>query len=85
MVRALDLVMTLSGLDRPERGSWKQWVAAWWKSWQHGPPSHRIDFLLSLIERPERAARHDRYAFRVRFALMLLLFGGLILAATAWV
>lgn len=83
MVRALDVVMNLSGLDRPERGSWKQWVAAWWKSWQHGPPSHRIDFLLSLIDRPERAARHDRYAFRVRLALMLQLVGALLLAAAA--
>ncbi len=78
MVRALDVVMHLSGMDRPERGSLKQVLYAWWKSWQHGPPSHRIDFLLTLLDHPERAARHDRYAFRVRAALMLLLFGALV-------
>ena len=86
MVRALDLVMQLNGLDRPERGSLKQWICAWWKSWQHGPPSHRIDFLLSLLDEPERAARHDRYAFRVRVALMGLLLGALAggIAVLGW-
>ncbi len=86
MVRALDLVMQLNGLDRPERGSLRQWIYAWWKSWQHGPPSHRIDFLLSLLDEPERAARHDRYAFRVRVALMGLLFGALAggIAVLGW-
>ncbi len=83
MVRALDAVMNLNGLDRPERGSLRQWLYAWWKSWQHGPPSHRIDFLLSLLDRPERAARHDRFAFRVRVVLLTLLVGSLSGAASA--
>ena len=83
MVRALDAVMHLSGLDRPERGSWRQWLAAWWKSWQHGPPSHRIDFLMSLLDHPERAARHDRFAFRVRVGLMAALVAVLALAVSA--
>ena len=78
--------MQLNGLDRPERGSLRQWIYAWWKSWQHGPPSHRIDFLLSLLDEPERAARHDRYAFRVRVALMALLLGALAggIAVLGW-
>ncbi len=78
MVRALDLVMQLNGLDRPDRRSPRQWLYAWWKSWQHGPPSHRIDYLLSLIDRPDRAARHDRFAFRARVMLMALLCGALV-------
>ncbi len=82
MVRALDVVMHLSGLDRPERGSPKQLLYAWWKSWQHGPPSHRIDFLLTLLDHPERAARHDRYAFQLRVALAALLVGALVGAAS---
>jgi len=82
MVRALDVVMHLSGLDRPDRGSLKQVLYAWWKSWQHGPPSHRIDFLLTLLDRPERAARHDRYAFRLRVTLAALLCGALAGAAS---
>ena len=82
MVRALDMVMHLSGLDRPDRGSLKQVLYAWWKSWQHGPPSHRIDFLLTLIDCPERAAQHDRYAFRVRVALVVMLLGTLIATAS---
>ena len=82
MVRALDLVMALNGIARPEPGSQRQWLAAWWKSWQHGPPSHRIDFLLSLIERPDRAVRHDRFAFRLRLGLVLM--QSALLAAAAW-
>lgn len=77
MVRALDSVMQWNGLDRADRGSLRQWIFAWWKSWQHGPPSHRIDFLLTLVDHPERAARHDRIAFRVRIGLMALLLGAL--------
>ena len=82
MARALELVMHLSGLDRPQRGSIRQWLFAWWKSWQHGPPSHRIDFLLSLLEQPRRAARHDRFAFRVRVGLIVILLMTLIGTAT---
>ena len=83
MVRALDIVMQLNGLDRPDRSSLRQWLYAWWKSWQHGPPSHRIDYLLALIDRPEYAARHDRFAFRVRLVLMAGLIGAL--AGGVWV
>jgi len=74
MVRALDRVMVLNGWDGVQgRGNLFQRVMSWVRSWQHGPMAVRVDYLLGLIDRPERADRHDRKAFWVRLVLVLVL------------
>lgn len=76
MVRALDRVMVLNGWDGEHgRGNLFQRVLSWVRSWQHGPMAVRSDYLLELIDRPERADRHDRRAFWFRVVLAVVLFG----------
>ncbi len=74
MVRALEKVLVLNGWDAgPKRGNLFQRAMGWVRAWQHGPMTVRMDYLLGLIDRPERADRHDRKAFWVRVVLVLVL------------
>lgn len=76
MVRALDRVMVLNGWDGvPGRGNLFQRAMSWVRSWQHGPMAARSNYLLGLIDRPERADRHDRKAFWVRLVMAVALLG----------
>ncbi|MCU0705535.1 MAG: M48 family metallopeptidase [Fimbriiglobus sp.] len=74
MVRALEKVLMLNGWDAaPRRGNLFQRAMGWVRAWQHGPTTSRIDYLLGLIDQPERADRHDRRAFWVRVLLAIVL------------
>ncbi len=78
LVRALDHVAALNGMDGPPSGgsarrSVRQRAWAWVKAWQHGPISDRIEFLLQLSEDPSLADKTDRSAFRFRVGLMATL------------
>lgn len=76
MVRALEKVLVLNGWDAgPTRGNLVQRGIGWVRAWQHGPMTARIDYLLGLIDHPERADRHDRRAFWFRVLLLVLLLG----------
>jgi hypothetical protein len=89
LVRALDHVAVLNGIDGPPSGgavarSLRQRVWAWVKAWQHGPISDRIEFLLQLSEDPALADRTDRAAFRFRVGLMATLVTAVAVLGT-WV
>lgn len=76
MTRALEKVMLLNGQD-PTAGTGLRAMGrrllAWLRAWQHGPVPSRIEFLLKLLTQPDLAAKHDRYAFRVRLWVVLVL------------
>jgi STE24 endopeptidase len=42
-------------------------------AWQHGPPSERIDYLLSLIEQPQKAIAFQRRFFAMKVAILVIL------------
>lgn len=70
MARALERVVLLGGGGGDEKaGRWRR-VGAWVKAWQHGPATTRVNFLYRVADRPALADRHDRFAFRVRAALV---------------
>jgi len=76
MIRALDAVMSLNGIDDPEHsGRWRHLnrSLSWLRSWLHGPPRHRIAYLESLLDKPERADRHDRLVFWFRIGVFAVL------------
>lgn len=76
LIRALDRVAALNGMDNPASGGprgFRARVWAWLKAWQHGPIPDRIEFLLQLTEDPSLADRSDRRAFRFRVGLMVVL------------
>jgi Zn-dependent protease with chaperone function len=73
MVMALEAVTGMNGTDAAGRRSVSARWLAWFRSWQHGPPHARIEYLQSLMIHPERAADHERYAYRVRWGLALAL------------
>jgi Zn-dependent protease with chaperone function len=86
MVRALEKVMVLNGWE-PEvatagRRAWWRRAGGWLKAWQHGPMSVRVNYLLTVADRPDLASAHDRKAFRVRLVLVVVLTVTTALAAT---
>jgi STE24 endopeptidase len=84
MVMALEAVMGMNGLTAADakKSFAKRWIA-WFRSWQHGPPNARIEFLQSLMDKPELAAAHDRKAYRLRWGLALVLIAIILATGTA--
>jgi hypothetical protein len=84
MVMALEVVMGMNGMSDSDanRSFAKRWIA-WFRSWQHGPPNARIEFLQSLMDKPELALAHDRKAYRVRLIIALVLIAIILAIGTA--
>jgi Zn-dependent protease with chaperone function len=80
MARALDKVMLLNGWDSRPDGPERRWhrLGKWVRAWQHGTMANRIDYLGRVADRPDLADAHDRWAFWVRVAFVLVL--GVIVA-----
>ena len=82
MVMALEAVTGMNGMaPEARRGFAARWLA-WFRSWQHGPPNARIEYLQSLMVNPELARVHDRYAYRVRWGIAIVL-AAILAASTA--
>jgi Zn-dependent protease with chaperone function len=82
-VRALDRVHDLSGLSRETHPRWsvRQMLRsawAWVRHWQHAPVPRRVDYLLSLIDRPALEPRFQHRLFAFKCALMLALAAALV-------
>ncbi len=82
MMAALDRVGETAGLDRRggPRPTLRARAQSWLRAWQHGPMSHRIEFLMRLADDPGLGDRSDRAAFRFKLGLtaaLLLAIGGL--------
>jgi len=80
MMAALDRVGESAGLDRPGRGpraSLRRRAQSWLRAWQHGPMSHRIEFLMRLADDPALGDRSDRAALLAKAGLMAALAAGL--------
>jgi hypothetical protein len=81
LVRALDRVAALNGMDGPGgragRGlAGRVW--SWLRAWQHGPVTERIEFLLRLSEDPSLGDRVDRRVRLFRRSLAVLLLAALV-------
>ena len=86
MARALERVLLLNGWEAehpPGTGIGGVWRRAlrWFRAWQHGPMPARMDYLLRVTERPTLADAHDRWAFRQRALLILVLLAVLVVGA----
>lgn len=66
---ALDRVV---GSDSEKLRGWAL-IWSWVRSWQHGPPATRIQYLLSLTETPEEESQFQRRAFALRVAIVVIL------------
>jgi len=78
MAAALDRVNDTAGHDRRgPRPSLRARAQAWLRAWQHGPMSHRIEFLLRLADDPALGDRSDRSAFRFKLGLTAALVLGI--------
>ena len=84
MVMALEAVTGMNGLNTVGRRSFAARWLAWFRSWQHGPPQARIEYLQMLMVHPERAVEHERYAYRVRWGLALALVVTIVVTAS-WI
>jgi STE24 endopeptidase len=94
MARALERVMALNGSESSSRKlmGWRrlwQQYSEWTRAWQHGPLAFRVNYLFRVAESPKLAAAHDRWAFRIRLILVLVLLviligGGAIVYQDAW-
>ena len=81
MVMALEAVTGMNGSTAGSQRLAARWLA-WFRSWQHGPPHARIEYLQSLMVHPENAAKHERYAYRVRWGLALALVVAILASAS---
>jgi STE24 endopeptidase len=66
------------------RGLARLWALI--RSWQHGPPGDRIQYLIGLIERPEDADRFQRrfFVFRIGLVIALVVISGAFVTALGW-
>jgi STE24 endopeptidase len=66
------------------RGLARLWALI--RSWQHGPPGDRINYLINLIERPEEEARFQRrfFVFRIGLVVGLSLISASLVVALGW-
>lgn len=85
LIRALDRVADLHGLDSPssgQRGKLLPRVWSWVRAWQHGPMSSRIEFLQRVIEDPTLGDRTDRRVGRFRILLAVALVTSILALGT---
>ena len=78
MMAALDRVGETAGLDRRggPRPTLRARAQSWLRAWQHGPMSHRIEFLMHLADDPALGDRSDRAALRLKLGLTGALVAG---------
>lgn len=74
MIKALERVGDASDVKSSpveRRPSFLRRTAALVRSWQHGSIPERIEYLLSLLEQPEREGEFQRRVYRLKWAIVL--------------